>query len=452
VWTGVSSYLFTNRLPFLAAITAAVGIPVTRARAQSIENSDTPPARFVRAWQQAVGGIGDSQKEGTAALATNAGWEPYFRGALNQVADQGTRNRLRPVLEKCRGQLFRWNLERAKTWADELRFDYLTDLAAATDDPKVAGAVGDHLLAMQKTVHDKYKALPFAWPGGKPPTGTRTFINFRGAGYVALSAQEGFRRFSGDYVDVPEDQRNRPALIHGRGGAIAALNSHSWISLTSTELSAPREPRRTLAWFGSVVCVNNSATLAGGYICLFVFDGDVELSNPANVSARFTECVIVANGNVKGTQEEISSNCCVYAAGDFSGKDRGYQGFGSITAGGKISPMPPDDHPARKYYKQGVKENPLGIRFVSPADAGVELDVGAKVVRLGKLADTSPLKRASLEKGDRVLTLNGVAMETAADFRRQLREALLWGTGLFEIKRGDQTFLRLVTLAEPPKK
>ena len=36
--------------------------------------------------------------------------------------------------------------------------------------------------------------------------------------------------------------------------------------------------------------------------------------------------------------------------------------------------------------------------------------------------------------------------------RRQLRESLLWGTGLFEIKRGDQTFLRLVKFAEPPKK
>jgi hypothetical protein len=43
-------------------------------------------------------------------------------------------------------------------------------------------------------------------------------------------------------------------------------------------------------------------------------------------------------------------------------------------------------------------------------------------------------------------------METAADFRRQLRESLLWGTGLFEIKRGGQTFLRLVKFAEPPKK
>lgn len=80
------------------------------------------------------------------------------------------------------------------------------------------------------------------------------------------------------------------------------------------------------------------------------------------------------------------------------------------------------------------------------------MTVGTKVVRLGSMKETSPLVKAGLEKGDRVLTLNGLTMETAADFRRQLRESLLWGTGLFEIKRGEQTFFRLVKFAEPPKK
>ena len=90
--------------------------------------------------------------------------------------------------------------------------------------------------------------------------------------------------------------------------------------------------------------------------------------------------------------------------------------------------------------------------FVAPTDVGVELAIGVNAVRLETIKESSPLAKAGIEKGDRVLSLNGKTTETAAHFRRQLRESLLWGTGLFEIKRGDQTFLRLVKFAEPPKK
>src|SRR5262245_9391500 len=117
---------------------AAVGFAATQARAQSIENSDTPPARFVRAWQEAAGGIGTSQKEAIAALAANPTWEPYFRSAFNRTTDQTVRDRLRPTLQQCRADRLTWNLERSKTWAKELRLDYLTSFGSSTDDPEAA--------------------------------------------------------------------------------------------------------------------------------------------------------------------------------------------------------------------------------------------------------------------------------------------------------------------------
>ena len=437
-----------SRLVIGAVVAAAGGPAAPAARAQS----DDPPRAFVRAWQATVGGVGQSGQEGAAALAATPAWEPYVRAAYHATADQTVRDRLRPALIQCQAPLHAWNLERAKTWAKDLRFDYLTDLAAATDDPKVAAELAAHLIVMQKAVFDRYRALPLAWPGRQPPPPTWMFLAYKGRDYAALSGQDGFQRYSGDYVRVPKEHRNRPAFIHARAGTVAAPFSEVWISLSSTQLAIPHDARQSFSWYRSVVCINASATFATGSMTLFVCDGDINLDNPASISAGFSQSVIVANGDVIATEEEINSNCFVYAAGDFSGKDRGYQGYASIAAGGKIVPMPPADHGARKYYKEGVKENPLGIKFVSPADAGVGLDVGDKVVRLGQLTDASPLAKAGLNRGDRVLALNGVPMETAAGFRRQLRESLLWGTGLFEVKRGDQTFLRLVKFAEPPKK
>ena len=68
-----------------------------------------------------------------------------------------------------------------------------------------------------------------------------------------------------------------------------------------------------------------------------------------------------------------------------------------------------------------------------------------------KVDETSAMGKFGLEKGDWINAINGVPILTVADFRRQLRESLLWGTGLFEVKRGSRSFVRLVEFAKPPK-
>lgn len=417
----------------------------------SLAQSDDPPREFSRAWFDATKGTGKLQEAAIEALSTHSAWEPYFRTALNAVTDQKVRDRLRPVLERNRRALLTWNLERAKTWAKQLHFDYLADLAAGTDDTKSAAKIGTLVIEMQQIVHEKYRSLPLAWPGRQAPPQSWSFLNC-GADYAALSSKDGFRRFGGDDARVPADQWTRPAMIHARTSTIAVIGSHIWIALNSTTPIVPHNEHRSFAWYSSVVCVNGSMKIANGSSTLFVCDGDVKLDDPASQSAGFSKCVIVANGDILGTREEIHANCLLYAAGDFSGKDEGYKGFGSLIVGGKIHPMPPDDHGARKYYRSGVKENPLGIRFVSPGDVGVELAVGPKSIQFAKVSNTSPLVQAGLRKGDVVVSMNGIAIATAADFRRQLRESLLWGAGLLEIRRGEETFRRLVTFAEPPKK
>jgi hypothetical protein len=188
---------------------------------------------------------------------------------------------------------------------------------------------------------------------------------------------------------------------------------------------------------------------------LLVCDGDLEFLFPGSGCSN---SVVICNGTITAPPIAgpprlfLGDSAILYATGDFVGTDKaGLEKKASIVTGGRNESELPKDDPNYRWFRGGVKEIPFGIKFVSPADAGVELKLGDGVVYLGKLPETSPLARHGLESGDWVKTLNGVPVRDAADFRRQLRESLLWGTGLFEIKRGGQTFLRLVKFAEPPK-
>jgi hypothetical protein len=256
-------------------------------------------------------------------------------------------------------------------------------------------------------------------------------------------------------VSVVKDYK--PAVICARSGDVSVRVSTFWICLCQDQLTE-HDP---VNWLYSVLCINNSATFHQLSNVLLVCDGDIDLTGVGGSPGTCSMSVVIANGDVSLSEGyEVRSSSVIYAAGDVYGYKRAWASTSSILAAGKNNTLPEADDPMakqykayiEKYHKQGVKENPFGVKFVSPADAGVELDVGDKVVRLGKLADTSPLAKAGLQKGDRLLTQNGVRMETAADFRRQLRESLLWGTGLFEIRRGNEEFFRLVKFAEPPRK
>lgn len=426
----------------------AAGTPPA-ARGQSGEWSDEPPGPFRKALAEASGPLPATRADALARLGAEPKWEPYLRAALNRATDQKVRDTLREALLKCQEKLFEWNLERAKTWAEELHFDYLADLARSTDDTKRAEAIADLVIAAQRAVHDKYKGLGPYKDYQQPPPG-HSFLTNRVTRIADLYKLPTYRRFPGDRVTVPGDLV--VAFVHATSGTIEPTGGGSWICLSRDQLREA-DARSGHRWSRSVVVVNGPALFAKGSESLLVCDGDVELGQPDDLASGFDKSVVIANGQVT-----LHGGCplgfsAVYAAGDFLGPSALVEDkYLGVLAGGKNTVMGEKGHPGNKYKAQGLKENPFGVKFVSPADAGVELDVGEKVVRLGALKESSPLAKVDLRKGDRVLSVNGMPVETAADVRRQLRESLLWGTGLFEVKRGDHTFTRLVKFAEPPKK
>src|SRR5947207_3340074 len=106
-----------NKLRLVALAPAILVMPVAHAEAEGAP--DAVPANFVHAWQEAVSGVGVSQKEAMESLAANSSWEPYFRSAFNGLSEQKTRDRLRVALSKCQTRLLDWNLGRANGWAKD---------------------------------------------------------------------------------------------------------------------------------------------------------------------------------------------------------------------------------------------------------------------------------------------------------------------------------------------
>jgi hypothetical protein len=448
-------------LAFAVLTGAWLGALSLDSQAQSLATSDEPPRDFVRAWQDALASDGKLQTPALRRLGEERAWEPYFRAAFNATKEQEARDLFRPVLNNCRAGLLAWNLKRASEWEKGLRVDLLTELAASTDDEAAAIRLGDMVISVSEKLFKRFVDLA---PFPEPPPPKRAFLGGSMDMSVAkLAERKHYHRYSGDrvYVSNMGDFWD-PLFIHARRGEFTATNAGTKLSLTVDQISEQGQRIHT-TWQYSVISVNGNAIFRDLQNSLLICDGNLLLDNPGGGHGTCNGCLIICNGTVSTNDEfQLHGFSLVYASEGFTGvTKRGRYGYSAMT-GGKNSAKPDASDPqtqteaGRKYYEkyfaENVKENPFGVKFVSPADVGVELAVGVKVVRFGEIKTDSPIAKAGLEKGDRIVKLNGIAMETAADFRRQLRESLLWGTGLFEIKRGDQTFLRLVKFAEPPKK
>ena len=421
---------------------------------QSPVYSESPPAKFVAAWRDATSPFEATQALAITRLSSTPDWEPYFRSAVNSVTDQKLRTKLRSALIACQAPLLPWNMNRAEGWAKEWRLDFITALAVSIDDEKEALILGEYVVAASHKLFGRY--IELSQIAEKPPP-SHSFFSSQEMTMARLAGMQDFKRYSGDYISIPAAHAKKPEFIHCRSGEFKARSCARRLCLSSEQLVEP-DPRNGQCWSWCVVCVNGDATLMSLLDSLIICDGDVTLGLETNGSGSCHGSTIICNGNLTMADDfAFDYPSVAFAAGDFSGPKEIWRRRCSIFVGGKNPSIPETKDAAfkefySKYFPQGVKENPFGVKFVSPADVGVELAVGVKVVRLGEMKASSPIAKAGLEKGDRIMKLNGVNMETAADFRRQLRESLLWGKGLFEVKRGDKTFLCLITFAEPPKK
>lgn len=429
----------------------SIAVKVGIASGQTVPETQPIPQAFVSAWQDAQSSSEVASARGQAALVAHPEWELHFRFALAGTTDQKLRDRLRATLNKARAGLIAWNLERARQWSKERRFDLLTALAADLDDTKQAGTVGDLLTAASHDVFDVFRQRGLFY-GALPATWSFLLVaGHRRTDYF----QSGPRpRIGGDSIILPADHPEGPAptFVHAKRAEIRPFSAHSWLMLTDSDIILP-EQQRPIGWSYSVACVNGGMRMSDCSRSLIICDGDLEVSGldfkGGGAAGSASTSVWICNGNVEVDEDYTLDQTMIYAAGNYKGSDR--ITLGVIHTGGKNAVVASKTR-SEKYFKENVKENPFGVKFVSPADVGVEIAMDKAGVRLAKVEEKSPFAAALIVKGDRIVAMNGVKVATAADFRRQLRDGLVWGTAVVEAERGGTAFTRLVKFAEPPKK
>ena len=110
-------------------------------------------------------------------------------------------------------------MERAKLWAKEFHFDYLTSLAVATDDADAAAKIGQYIVVAQCSIHDCYKKFG-NWGSQAPP---KAWSFMHKTSFDQISQAKGFTRVSGDWVSIREELK--PAMIHARNGGDPPISS-----------------------------------------------------------------------------------------------------------------------------------------------------------------------------------------------------------------------------------
>ena len=185
---------------------------------------------------------------------------------------------------------------------------------------------------------------------------------------------------------------------------------------------------------------------------LVVTDGDVTRWQRADDSAEVSGSVVIARGSVSGPAVigGWSNKSCVWAGGNITlSKTVSVEGW-ALLAGGDIQAE------AKKGYEPALvkgktTDNPFGVRFFETRDVGVEVEDHADGVRIKSLTPDSPLAVQGLRVGDVVFRVNDTATETAKEFRRELRRAVVWEAGVFWLAGDGKRLTRVVRFPDAIK-
>lgn len=133
---------------------------------------------------------------------------------------------------------------------------------------------------------------------------------------------------------------------------------------------------------------------------VIVADGDIEVSRLAK------ESVLIARGNIKVVAAFEST---LIAGGTIKGTEEKYA---------------LQDPKFRNVVKEG-ETNPLGIiTFFELSQIGLTATEKDKAVRVAKLTEASPLRKAGVAVNDAVSKVNGSFVTTNEELRRALRDAI----------------------------
>jgi len=339
--------------------------------------------------------------------------------------------------------------DRIEQWARDGRLDLLTEVRSLTDG-KAAEAAIDHLLRagtkFGEVGEELLKArcpkppraflLPLPWADGEALKKSTTKPLFDVE--IALPEEWGRtdRAVYGDRIDMPGAEL-RQSLVVCRS------------ELKHLARTTPTRVGRC-QWRGSLVFANTGVTLEAVGGCVVVLDGDLELK--PSPGGELLGSVVVVNGNItehaEGKSTRIATSV-VWATGDITLVPYSTPHHCSaFFAGGKLADA--EKLAEKGCVEENVKEPPLPVRFLDPAEFGLTVEATKGGMKVAKVADKSCFADAGLKVGDVIAKVGEVDTTTAPAFRRELRRGVVEGAVLLDVVRGQEKVELLVAVPDVP--
>jgi hypothetical protein len=168
----------------------------------------------------------------------------------------------------------------------------------------------------------------------------------------------------------------------------------------------------------------------------------VVCAGPVKTGSHLVGGIVFANGDVKIGSHVVGG--LIICDGDVEIDSHVVASV--ILARGKVT--------VRSAVRESVikqnEPNPLGVvTFFDPVALGVEVAPGVGGLEVQAAPDGKRFAKAGLRKGDLVLTVNGMRVDSAEIFRRRLRRAALEDRGAtLQVRRGDKTLELTVRLGD----
>jgi hypothetical protein len=435
--------VITPPLPTYVVSVAAVFIVAGKVPAQLA--IDDPPVELKSLLTRLDDPDAVQRSAAAEKLATLDWAAPYLRHQISG-ARPFLQRQLTAILTELDHRRHQRNAKRAVEWSKERRADLLTDYASTPADKEdLSGQIDPIIRLMSSATHD-YAELTRVM---EPPN------SLLGVG----SFQEWSRRdttiFSGPKVVIDFwSMSYRLIKTHDLNITMDNLERSGWICVARDRLHDTNP--RTTDWWYSIVMVNSQAKFDWVSRSLVICDGDVELPrNPrSGVPGNFSSSILIVNGTIRSKGRAVFGNSYVWASDGMEFTNGvGMTTKSVLASSGTINRGPNPGKPEGKVLEK-AKTDPLGFRFFRIEDVGVEAVMRPEGLTVTKVLPNSPFSAHDVREGDVVTKVNDTVVNSAREFRRQVRQSVVAESGVFYLRRGGEDLSRIVYfdgLFEPRK-
>lgn len=363
--------------------------------------------------------------------------EPYLRFAILLAPDK----RLTAALAELHASNDARNVARAKKWAAAGRINLLVEAVCLAHSDAAANALTAHLYDIAKLTAECASELL---------TGKKDKRAARPRGVVVRRVRQRHRGAPVRRCEGGSRPAERNAVVARSGGCLSTVGEH-WFSVSVVRDGWTTHAKFPNKLYASLLFMNGDLALGDVERRLVVTDGDVTRWQRADDSAEVSGSVVIARVCERpGGDRRLVKQVVRLGRREHHPQQDGLGRRLGILAGGDIQAE------AKKGYEPALvkgktTDNPFGVRFFETRDVGVEVEDHADGVRIKSLTPDSPLAVQGLRVGDVVFRVNDTATETAKEFRRELRRAVVWEAGVFWLAGDGKRLTRVVRFPDAIK-